>query len=95
MLDQVITRWGWRAIPAREREGQDAMDGKIITLRDGPASYVLLQERLYRVLYIIDSEDGPPVLALHDVGAVPQKPGGADEYESLLRRCQVQRFRWH
>jgi hypothetical protein len=70
------------------------MDGTI-TPSIGPASYVLRQERLYRVLYTIHSQDGPPLLALDYVGAVPLEPASADEYKSLLRACQVQFIRWH
>ena len=70
------------------------MDGKI-TPCYGPSRYVLWQDRLHRVLSTINGEDGPTLLALHYVGAVPMEPRGADEYESLLRPCQVQRVRWH
>jgi hypothetical protein len=70
------------------------MDGKI-TPPYGPGMYVLWQGRLYRVPPSIDGEGGLPLLALPSVGAGPLEPGDMDEYESLLRACQVQHLRWH
>jgi hypothetical protein len=70
------------------------MDSKV-TPRYGAGSYVLWQDRLYRVLYTIDGDDSMPLLALQYVDTLPSKLRDEDEYESLQRTCHMQQGRWH
>jgi hypothetical protein len=58
-------------------------------------SYVLWQDRLYHVLYTIEGEDRPRLLALRYAGTAPLAQGDEDDYEPTVSVHQVQRSPWH
>jgi hypothetical protein len=66
-----------------------------ISPRFGAGSYVLWQDRLYLVLYTIEGEGRPPLLALHYAGAAPLERGEEEEFELTVSARQVQHARWH
>jgi hypothetical protein len=70
------------------------MDTKI-GMGYGAGSYVLWQDRLYRVLYTINEAGNSPLLALRYADTEPLGCGDEDEYEVTVSTRQVKRSPWH
>jgi hypothetical protein len=68
------------------------MDNKVIPLY-GAGTYVLWQERLYRVLYTMREKGQSYLIAIRYVDAMPIER--EDEYEVIVSARQVRRSPWH
>src|SRR5215831_18031361 len=97
MVNQDTKRRDWRNRTAVLRvlgSKRMIMDTKI-SMRYGAGSYVLWQDRLYRVLYTINEQGNSPLLALRYMGSQPLGCGDEDEYEVTVSARHVKRSPWH
>jgi hypothetical protein len=97
MVNQDIKRRDWRnsTVVLRVLGSKGMIMDTKISMRYGAGSYVLWQNRLYRVLYTISPEGNSPLLALRYADTQPLGCGDEDEYEVTVSARQVKRSPWH